>query len=83
MLEVYPNPASDELYLDIRNAESKGGLAIEIYDICGRLALPRQNVEGYVSHLPIDISQLDNGIYNLQVVSEDQVIVKQFIVTKN
>ena len=79
-VNLYPNPANNKIFVDLTNAYPGSGLAYEIYDICGRLAMPRQTVVGYVSHLPIDISHLDNGIYNLQVISEKQVTVRKFVV---
>ncbi|MEO1262371.1 MAG: T9SS type A sorting domain-containing protein [Bacteroidota bacterium] len=79
-LKIFPNPTTNKLYMDLTIDEFRGGLAYEIYDICGRLAQPRQTVDGYVSQLPIDVSRLDNGIYNLHVIFEDKVKVEKFVV---
>ena len=81
-ISLFPNPAADIIYLDLTIADIRSGLAYEIYDICGRLVQPRQTVAGYVSQLPIDISQLDDGIYNLHVISEGQVYGQTIIKSK-
>ena len=80
-INLYPNPAADQIVIDFSDENIKGDLAIEIYDICGLLVQRRQNVNGYVSQLPIDISQLADGMYNLHVISEKQILTKKFVVT--
>ncbi len=78
-IELFPNPTSGQFYLKVPEETQHGKFAYEIYDICGRLALPRQNVEGYVSQLPIDGSQLDNGLYNLRVIFGKQTFNRLFV----
>ena len=82
MFSIFPNPNTGQFYLKMAGETHLDKFAYEIYDICGRLALPRQNVEGYVSQLPIDASQLGNGLYNLRVVFGDQAVNQLFLKTK-
>ena len=79
---LYPNPTTGQMQLEILEGQFRNGIAYEVFDICGHLALPRQTVEGYVSQLPIDVSLLSNGLYNLRVVSESRVGVHRFVVEK-
>ena len=79
-IKLFPNPNNGQFQIEILDGAIGKGMTVEIFDICGQLALPRQNVEGYVSQLPIDASKLSNGIYNLRVVSENKVWVHKFVV---
>lgn len=78
---LYPNPTADQIYLSLTDDQNRGKIAYEIYDICGRLVLARQNVLGYVSHLPIDVSQLGNGLYTLRVIVGSQTTNQLFVKT--
>ncbi len=78
---LFPNPASTiiEVVLD----SPKNGVAIEIYDICGRLVLERQIDDINVSQFPINVSNLSNGIYTLRVYFENAFSVQRFVKTNN
>ena len=77
---LFPNPTNGQFNIYLPDVIAKGKIAYEIYDICGRLAMTRQNVEAFVSQLPIDASQLGNGIYNLRVISGERVGNKRFVI---
>lgn len=79
-LSVYPNPTSGELNIEIRSNKIRGEIDIEIYDICGHLVQNRQSVKGNVSQLPIDVSDLAEGMYNLRVVSDQQILTEKFVI---
>ena len=79
-VSLFPNPTAGQLNIEFLNDKITNGTAIEIYDICGQLALPRQNLTGYVSQIPIDVSQLRSGMYNLRVTSRHKAISKKFVV---
>lgn len=60
---VYPNPARNELKLDLGNSPS-ASLRFEIYDIYGKLVFTSDYpVENGGTSQKIDISFLDNGAY--------------------
>lgn len=80
-VNLYPNPTSGQIYLGLSGDQIRGEIAYEIYDICGRLVTARQNVLGYVSHLPIDVSQLGNGLFTLRVIIGSQTKTKLFVKT--
>ena len=62
---IYPNPAKDKLFI-----ECESFVTIKIYDILGKEILI-QNANGKTE---IDISHLPNGIYSVQILSEDKVV---------
>ena len=72
-LTVYPNPASDMLHLegDFENGQ------VSLFDLTGRIVY-----QGVYQH-DIAVSNLNNGMYFIQVVTaEGQVINQKFIISK-
>ena len=85
--KVYPNPVRDILYIDIdlqqslSNANSQLTYDIRLYDTQGNLA--HNTVTAQTGTVQIDVSQLRNGTYLLQIFDGvdpqpyAQVIIKQ------
>ncbi len=71
---VFPNPANNEIYIDIINDESVASIAI--YDIRGTKML---NVENGLKNNQIDISGLKPGVYFLHVVTKMGASSTKFI----
>ncbi|MBN2664833.1 MAG: choice-of-anchor J domain-containing protein [Bacteroidales bacterium] len=71
----YPNPATDYLCVNIKNSEK---YQIEIIDITGNI-VKRENLVGNKSN--INISDLVNGIYILNIISDCKT--EQFKFIKN
>lgn len=67
-LNVYPNPASDIININI-DAESDGNAQLSIYDLSGKLLVDaeRMILKGE-NNLSLDISFLKNGTYILKTV---------------
>lgn len=76
MLNLYPNPASDQLNVvcDVR-----GDMEVNIFDVTGRNVLSTlQRASGF-NTLTLDISTLENGLFFLKVKAGDQTSVQRFI----
>ena len=72
-LVIYPNPASDMLHLE----GDSDGRQVSLFDITGRKVY-----QGAYQH-DITVSNLNNGMYFIQVVTtEGQVINQKFIISK-
>ncbi|MCC6818351.1 MAG: T9SS type A sorting domain-containing protein [Bacteroidia bacterium] len=71
-LTVYPNPVIDVIH--INHPEIISGM-IELIDISGRIVYSASVIEGQ----PIDISNLESGIYTIRLTGENGVAIKQFI----
>ena len=65
-ISLYPNPASNTLYL-----KGLTGQNIRIYNITGQLVM---TVNNFADH-SIDISSLGSGSYTLQAVTEDNTVI--------
>ena len=71
--KIYPNPANDRLTI----ATEANMEEIAIYDIYGRTV--RQQVNETTSQQVIDVADLENGIYFINIKTDKGNIVKRFI----
>lgn len=61
ILNVYPNPAENTLYI----SSTRKIISWELYDITGRFIRKRENIYGYFEK--IDISRMSKGVYTLVI----------------
>lgn len=75
-LNIYPNPANDQLFCDITN-ESGNTAKIEIINAYGQLVYQNEHSlsEG-LNHLEIDLSKLKSGMYSFKLITPDGKIAK-------
>ena len=73
-VSLFPNPASDEII--IRNVN---GANVKIYNIDGQLMIAHENVSGVYK---IDITNLENGIYVVEIVDDGKTVVKKLNIVK-
>lgn len=67
---VYPNPASDQLFVNI-NSPSSQHLDLQVYDAVGKLMYEQAySLDKGSSILSLETSSLPNGIYNLLMVND-------------
>lgn len=79
-IEIYPNPASDEAHIKVRNV---GGLAIlAIYNAKGQLVL-EQNVFPSMEVITIDIKDLKESIYIMRIVEGGMVYTKKLMIKRS
>jgi ligand-binding sensor domain-containing protein len=71
-LQIYPNPVQNILQVDL---SGKTGL-LEIHDISGKSVLQKQIIDNNTS---IDVSGLDNGIYIIKVLSDNQIFTSKIV----
>jgi uncharacterized protein (TIGR02145 family) len=68
---LYPNPATLKLYL--KNSIYVNGI-IMIFDIQGKQILRKK-----IDSDPIDISNIENGIYTVKLVYSDNIMITKFV----
>lgn len=69
-VDIYPNPAGSQVFVSTNHIQPEG---INMYDVNGRLILWQKNAQ------QIDISRLDTGIYFVQVIAGNNVVVKKLV----
>ena len=70
LLNIYPNPASKQIFIRIENITSQ---SIAIYDADGRM------IYTMPFKAEIDISQLSSGVYFVEVKSNEGTARKRFV----
>ncbi len=66
MIEVYPTPASSEIWIEYLLIDTKPVSKIDIYDVEGKLVLTQSIRNGYGLER-VDVSQLSEGNYVLKM----------------
>ena len=67
-VELFPNPAQDELKLFFRNDNARGSLSIRIFSYDGRLVLEQEGFKSAEEYFQfIDVSNLQTGLYVVTV----------------
>ncbi|MCX6227422.1 MAG: alpha-amylase family glycosyl hydrolase [Bacteroidia bacterium] len=78
-ITIYPNPASDWLYIDAQGFRS-GETSVRIFDLQGRQVLAESNMWIQASEvLSLDISGLDEGLYFIEVQSNHGKLVARWV----
>ena len=78
-ITVYPNPTNQNITL-FTWFEQSVNVKTELRDITGRLILsePSENVNGSYQR-NFDVSNLSSGVYLINVIINDRILVKKFI----
>lgn len=71
-IKIYPNPVNEKL--NIKPLANHNNFNVSIYDITGRYIKEYINVNN-----SIDVSQLKNGVYMLNINLDNKRIIKKFI----
>jgi hypothetical protein len=79
-LTLYPNPTNQELNVQIASVQS-GIAQVRIFDLSGSMMKSHQlAVNAGVMNVKLDVSDLSNGIYLLEIQGCDRLETKRFIV---
>jgi len=78
-IELFPNPTSGQLTLNVSN--SRSNLSIELHQIDGQLIYTKDllNLQDDLVNLTIDLSKYAKGMYYLQIVTDESVITRKVI----
>jgi len=72
-LNIYPNPAIDNIAINIRQNNSK--ITVNIYNLLGEL----QYNSLLENNTNVDISNLANGVYIIEVINDEEIKKAKFI----
>jgi hypothetical protein len=73
-VSIYPNPAQNMLAVNLGQNIQNQNLTYTVIDMTGRMVL-----NGKLSQNTISINALTNGIYSLQINTNEGVITKRFV----
>jgi len=75
-LKIFPNPAKDILYLNLRNPVQKD-LWVEIYSISGKKIYSQQLSNANYSLIPLNIQTLNQGLYFIKINDGTRAVYEQ------
>jgi len=80
-LKIYPNPAATFLNIENHNALTNRFTKINLWSIDGRLLLEKK-IDPVDSILNLEVSEIPNGIYFLQLTGEEKLVSEKIIIQK-
>jgi hypothetical protein len=81
-LVVYPNPATDEVFVSFDNQNGKA-ISIELVDQLGRIVYTKSETQmiGF-NTLGLNLSDVSEGLYSVLLHAGDNTIAKRVIIRK-
>lgn len=80
---LFPNPASDVLFVTVENNEAVANVEFAIVDVMGRVVEARnQDVDAGQTSITFDVSTLTEGIYFMQVTTNGEISSEEFTVLR-
>ncbi len=79
-IKVFPNPTQGELNIELSALEITGMVNVRVMDMSGRLAYNLYT--NAMENISIDLSDLPNGNYFLQITNDDYLIGKRFNIAR-
>ena len=74
-LSIYPNPNNGSFVIESNNATKQ---TMQVYDINGKLVLS-QTINGKTN---IDANSLNEGVYNISIISNEGVVNKRIVIVR-
>ncbi|MCF8298320.1 MAG: T9SS type A sorting domain-containing protein [Saprospiraceae bacterium] len=74
-IRIYPNPAKDEINFNLNGISFSQELRIEIYNSLGEKVKEVSSLS-LIQNQTINISELDNGVYYLKIIDNDEILNK-------
>lgn len=82
-LNMSPNPANDLVYLDFKDYQPQASISeINLYDLTGQLVLHQQKAIRNNERVTLDLTDLPQGMYWVQVVNGENQVTKKLVVAK-
>ncbi|MBK7214279.1 MAG: T9SS type A sorting domain-containing protein [Bacteroidales bacterium] len=75
---VYPNPVSEKLIIQLKGVQMDEKVSLQLSNMIGKVVY--QEEVSYEDNLIIPVSQLQEGIYMLSVISGDKKIARKVVV---
>ncbi|MGZ3903252.1 MAG: T9SS type A sorting domain-containing protein [Bacteroidia bacterium] len=75
-VKVYPNPATDYLYIEFGERKSK--VTVEVYDILGKI-VKAGTFNDQSKYIALPVTDLANGMYSIKISKVGAVIVRKFL----
>lgn len=81
-IEVYPNPASDHIYIDIDLDETSKNVTVDFVNTKGERVITERFSNVINRRLEIATTQLPSGFYNVNIRTEEGLSSKKILIQK-
>jgi hypothetical protein len=79
LVNVYPNPASEQVIVDLKDSEMTFD-QLELINVMGQVVM-RDQIEGR-SIFQLPVSSFSEGFYTLRLQNDDRIVTKPLIITR-
>ncbi len=70
-IHVFPNPVKSTMHISITGYDNARKRSVFVYGISGNTYLRKEKIENFTE---VDLSALDDGMYILRIIIDDEVI---------
>ncbi|MBK8701478.1 MAG: T9SS type A sorting domain-containing protein [Saprospiraceae bacterium] len=81
-VSIHPNPASNDLYVDMNLANTSKKVVIEMYDIAGKKMTSQSFDNIRTESLKVNVSSLGTGLYFANVTTDEGTTSKKVMINK-
>src|ERR1700757_2829355 len=75
-VDVYPNPTNGLFSIEVKSSEKQ---TMQVFDVTGKLVLSQVIQRGKTN---VDASSLPNGVYNINIISNGNIVNQRLVITK-
>ncbi len=80
IINVYPNPASEVIHIDLSQLDLRGNVNLNVFDITGKLVMT-QTQQGQ-AQMKLGVATLQPGHYTLHISNDKYIIGKKFTIMR-
>jgi Secretion system C-terminal sorting domain len=81
-VKIAPNPTSDVLNITCNFAQTMNAVTVRIMDASGKIVMTNKYAGIQNDLLSLDVANLANGVYQMNIVTETGSLTKSFVVAK-
>ena len=78
---IYPNPASNKVFINIAEKNIGENFVLKVFNIEGRLVLEKQ-FDLNLNQETVNVSELKNGLYLIQIQGKQKVLHSKLLISK-
>lgn len=80
-IDIYPNPASDVIYIQTGKIKSGQNIQMQLFDLTGRLVLTQEFVAGY-EDISVNVQDFPQGLYLVNLNIDNNRVTRRVMITK-
>ncbi len=82
LFQLYPNPASDLLHLELNSDNLIEDAEVRIYDMTGKSIINRQLNRIQKENITFDVSNVPNGIYIVNFIADGKISTEKVVISR-